>query len=160
MKLKAFGGTMKHSLDKTDIAILNLLQKNARTPIKTIAEQVFISPPTVAARIDAMEKAGIILGYHAKISDTVLGHPVRAFINLEITPDRKVELYAFLKNAPEVLECSHVTGEYSVLIQTVFESTDLLDKFISKLQVFGRTKTQIVFSSVVEHRGFQIPPIL
>lgn len=148
---------MKHSLDKTDIAILNLLQKNARTPIKTIAEQVFISPPTVAARIEAMEKAGILLGYHAKISDTVLGHPVRAFINLEITPDRKSELYALLKNSPEVIECSHVTGEYSVLIQTVFESTDLLDKFISKLQGFGRTKTQIVFSTVVEHRGFQIP---
>lgn len=148
---------MKHSLDKTDIAILNLLQKNARTPIKTIAEKVFISPPTVAARIEAMEKAGIILGYHTKISDTVLGHPVRAFINLEVAPDRKSELYPFLQNSPEVIECSHVTGEYSVLIQTVFESTDLLDKFISRLQSFGRTKTQIVFSSVVEHRGFQIP---
>ena len=148
---------MKHSLDKIDIAILNLLQKNARTPIKTIAEKVFISPPTVAARIEAMEKAGIILGYHTKISDTVLGHPVRAFINLEVAPDRKSELYPFLQNSPEVIECSHVTGEYSVLIQTVFESTDLLDKFISRLQSFGRTKTQIVFSSVVEHRGFQIP---
>lgn len=148
---------MKHSLDKTDIAILNLLQKNARTPIKTIAEKVFISPPTVAARIEAMEKAGIILGYHTKISDTVLGHPVRAFINLEVAPDRKSELYPFLQNSSEVIECSHVTGEYSVLIQTVFESTDLLDKFISRLQSFGRTKTQIVFSSVVEHRGFQIP---
>lgn len=148
---------MKHSLDKIDIAILNLLQKNARTPIKTIAEKVFISPPTVAARIEAMEKAGIILGYHTKISDTVLGHPVRAFINLEVAPDRKSELYPFLQNSSEVIECSHVTGEYSVLIQTVFESTDLLDKFISRLQSFGRTKTQIVFSSVVEHRGFQIP---
>ena len=157
MKFKHSEETMKHSLDKIDIAILNLLQKNARTPIKTIAEKVFISPPTVAARIEAMEKAGIILGYHTKISDTVLGHPVRAFINLEVAPDRKSELYPFLQNSPEVIECSHVTGEYSVLIQTVFESTDLLDKFISRLQSFGRTKTQIVFSSVVEHRGFQIP---
>ena len=157
MKFKHSEETMKHSLDKTDIAILNLLQKNARTPIKTIAEKVFISPPTVAARIEAMEKADIILGYHTKISDTVLGHPVRAFINLEVAPDRKSELYPFLQNSPEVIECSHVTGEYSVLIQTVFESTDLLDKFISRLQSFGRTKTQIVFSSVVEHRGFQIP---
>ena len=149
--------TMKHTLDKTDIAILNILQKNARTPIKAIAEQVFISAPTVAARMEAMEKAGILLGYHAKISDVVLGHPVRAFINLEVTPDRKGELYSFLQNSPHVIECSHVTGEYSVLIPTVFESTDLLDKFISKLQSFGRTKTQIVFSTVVEHRGFQLP---
>ena len=80
---------MKTSLDKTDIEILKILKENARTPIKNIASRVFISPPTVAARIEAMEKAGIILGYHAKINDCVLGHPVRAFINLEISPENK-----------------------------------------------------------------------
>ncbi len=148
---------MKHELDKIDIAILNILKDNARTPIKTIAEQVFTSAPTVAARIAAMERAGIIMGYRAEISDTaVLGHPVRAFINLEVAPDRKSELYPFLKACPDVIECSHVTGEYSVLIQTVFESTDQLDKFISRLQGFGRTKTQIVFSTMVPHRSFRI----
>ena len=82
---------MKNLLDRTDLEILSILQENARTPIKTIAARVFISPPTVAARIDEMEKAGIILGYHAKISDSILGHPVRAFINLEVTPERKAE---------------------------------------------------------------------
>lgn len=147
---------MKNLLDRTDLEILSILQENARTPIKTIAGRVFISPPTVAARIDAMEKAGIILGYHAKISDSILGHPVRAFINLEVTPERKAELYPFLDACPGVIECSHVTGEYSLLMQTVFDSTDSLDKFISRLQDFGRTKTQIVFSTVVEHRGFRL----
>lgn len=145
---------MKNQLDKIDIEILKILEENARTPIKTIAARVFISPPTVAARIDAMEKAGILLGYHAEISDSILGHPVRAFINLEVSPERKAELYPFLEASPDVVECCHVTGEYSVLMQTVFDSTDSLDKFISKLQGFGRTKTQIVFSSVVGHRGF------
>lgn len=148
---------MKNRLDKTDIEILTILAENARTPIKTIASRVFISPPTVAARIEAMEKAGILLGYHAKISDAVLGHPVRAFINLEVAPDRRVELYPFLEACPYVIECSHVTGEYSVLMQTVFDSTDSLDVFIGKLQDFGRTKTQIVFSEVVRHRGFRLP---
>lgn len=147
---------MKTTLDKTDIEILKILKENARTPIKSIASRVFISPPTVAARIEAMEKSGIILGYHAKINDCVLGHPVRAFINLEVSPERKAELYPFLQNSPDVIECCHVTGEYSVLMQTIFENTEGLDKFISKLQSFGRTKTQIVFSSVVEHRGFSL----
>ena len=147
---------MKMLLDQTDIEILKILEENARTPIKAIAARVFISPPTVTARIDAMEKAGILLGYHAEISESILGHPVRAFINLEVSPDRRAELYPFLEACPDVVECSHVTGEYSVLIQTVFESTDGLDKFIGKLQNFGRTKTQIVFSSVVRHRGFRL----
>ncbi len=148
---------MRHELDKIDIAILNILKDNARTPVKAIAERVFTSAPTVAARISAMEKAGVILGYQANISDTaVLGHPVRAFINLEVAPDRKAELHPFLAECPDVIECSHVTGEYSVLIQTVFESTDQLDKFISRLQTFGRTKTQIVFSTMVHRRSFRI----
>lgn len=147
---------MKHLLDKIDLQILSILEKNARTPIKTIAGEIFISPPTVAARIEAMEKAGILLGYHAKISESVLGHPVKAFINLEVAPDQKTELYPFLENCPNVIECSHVTGEYSVLIQTIFDCTDNLDKFINQLQIFGRTKTQIVFSTVVEHRGFSL----
>ena len=148
---------MKHTLDKIDIAILNILKDNARTPIKAIADKLFISAPTVTARINIMEKAGIILGYHTIINDkAVLGHPVRAFINAEISPDKKTELYPFLAECPDVIECSHVTGEYSVLIQAVFESTDLLDKFISRLQSFGRTKTQIVFSTMVHRRSFRI----
>ena len=148
---------MKHTLDKIDISILNILKENARTPIKTIADKLFISAPTVASRISIMEKAGVILGYHAIINDkAVLGHPVRAFINAEISPDKKAELYPFLSRCPDVIECSHVTGEYSVLIQAVFENTDLLDKFISRLQSFGRTKTQIVFSTMVHRRSFRI----
>ena len=147
---------MKNLLDRIDLEILSILEENARTPIKSIAKRIFISPPTVAARIDSMEKAGILLGYHAKINDSILGHPVRAFINLEVAPERKTELYPFLTDCPDVIECSHVTGEYSLLIQTVFDSTDSLDRFISRLQDFGRTKTQIVFSTIVEHRGFRL----
>ena len=147
---------MKTAIDKTDLEILRILKENARTPIKAIASRVFLSPPTVAARIAAMEKSGIILGYHATVADSVLGHPVHAFINLEVAPERRSELYPFLDASASVVECSHVTGEYSVLIQGIFESTDALDKFISRLQDFGRTKTQIVFSTVVKYRGFSL----
>ncbi len=147
---------MKNTLDRADLEILKILKGNARTPVKTIAAKVFLSAPTVAARISAMEKAGIIRGYRAEINESVLGHPVHAFINLEVAPERRTELYPFLDASPNVVECSHVTGEYSVLIQGTFESTDALDKFIGRLQDFGRTKTQIVFSNVVRYRGFSL----
>ncbi len=150
---------MKTSLDKTDIEILKILKENARTPIKTIAERTFISSPTVAARIEAMESAGVILGYHARINTSVLGNPVKAFINLEISPDKKAEAYPFLRGSTEVIECDHVTGEYSVLIKAVFVSTEALERFITKLQEFGRTKTQIVFSSIIENNGIYLDDI-
>ena len=39
-----------------------------------------------------------------------------------------------------------------MLLQVLFTSTDELDHFIGELQHFGKTKTQIVFSTPVEHR--------
>jgi Lrp/AsnC family leucine-responsive transcriptional regulator len=46
-----------------------------------------------------------------------------------------------------------VTGDFSMLIEVLFPRTDDLDLFIGQLQHFGRTRTQIVFSTVVDHRG-------
>jgi hypothetical protein len=43
-----------------------------------------------------------------------------------------------------------------MLISVVFQTTVQLDHFINELQNFGRTKTQIVFSTSVEHRGIAI----
>ena len=48
--------------------------------------------------------------------------------------------------------CNCVTGKYSMLIKVAFNTTMDLDTFIGKLQHFGNTETQIVFSTPVEHR--------
>lgn len=55
-----------------------------------------------------------------------------------------------------VIECNCVTGDYSMLLEVLFESTMELDRFIGELQYFGRTKTLIVFSTSVEHRGVEL----
>ena len=47
------------TLDDIDRKILKILQENARTSLKTIAEKTFLSSPAVSARIEKMEKAGI-----------------------------------------------------------------------------------------------------
>ena len=52
-------------MDDIDRKILKILQENARTSLKTIAEKTFLSSPAVSARIEKLEKDGIISGYHA-----------------------------------------------------------------------------------------------
>lgn len=143
-------------MDQIDAQILDLLQQNARTPLKVIADKVFLSSPAVSARIDRLEKAGLILGYHAQLSPSALGYLIKAFINLEVEPCQKVEFYPYIAACPNVVECSCVTGDYSMLIEVVFRTTQELDLFIGQLQHFGRTRTQIVFSTSVEHRGVPI----
>lgn len=143
-------------LDNIDIKIINILQENARATLKDIARQVFLTSPSVAARIERLENEGIIEGYHAQINPMLLDYHIKAFINLEVEPSQKVRFYPFIKAIPNVVECNCVTGDYSMLIEVLFQSTMELDHFINELQQFGRTKTQIVFSTSVEQRSVPV----
>ena len=50
-------------MDDLDRKILSLLAKNARMPVKEIAEQVSLTSPAVSSRIHKLETDGIISGY-------------------------------------------------------------------------------------------------
>ena len=70
--------------------------------------------------------------------------------------DEQNHLHERVKKCKNVIECNCVTGDYSMLLEVLFESTMELDRFIGELQYFGRTKTLIVFSTSVEHRGVEL----
>lgn len=86
------------------------------------------------------------MGYHAQVNSMLFGYHITAFINLEVEPNQKKEFYPFIRAIPNVIECNCVTGDYSMLIEVVFQTTVQLDHFINELQPL------IVFSTRVEHR--------
>ena len=143
-------------MDRIDKKLVTLLQDNARLPLKNLAEKVFLSSPAVSARIERLEEEGIILKYEAKVDYKKLGYNITAFINVEVAPVRKQDFYEFINKCPSVIECNCVTGVYSMLLKVVFKSTEDLDIFIGQLQQFGRTSTQIVFSTHVGPRGVDV----
>src|SRR5437588_8502260 len=60
------------STDEKDMAILRMLQQNARITVKEISQKVHLSTTPVHERIKRMEEAGIIKKYathvdHAKV---------------------------------------------------------------------------------------------
>ncbi|MCD8149245.1 MAG: Lrp/AsnC family transcriptional regulator [Clostridiales bacterium] len=144
-------------MDEADRKILSILRKNSRASLKEIAQEVYLSSPAVSARIARLEKAGYIEEYVAILSPPKLGYLIKAFINLEVSPVQRAEFYQYIRNEPNVVECNCVTGDYSMLIEVFFPSTEELDIFVGELQRFGRTRTQIVFSTSVEHRQVQVP---
>lgn len=140
-------------MDHIDKEILQILQGNARTSLKTIAEKTFLSSPAVSARIERLEKDGIITGYQAQIDPVKLGYHIIAFVNLNVLPEDKPRFYKYAESIPNILECSCVTGEFSMIMKVAFESTMQLDSFIGQLQKYGKTSTQIVFATHVGPRG-------
>lgn len=143
-------------MDKIDLKLIELLQKNARYSLKHLAQEVFLSTPAVSARVLKLEEAEVITGYCANVDPLKLGYNIKAFINLEMSPKQKPEFYPFVEKCPNVLECNCVTGKYSMLITVAYHTTVELDAFINEIQKFGNTETQIVFSTAVEHRGIDV----
>ena len=145
-----------YELDAVDCKIIYLLQKNARMSLKELASEVFLTSPAVSARINKLEQKGIIRGYHAQICPEAFMLQIKAFINVKMDPSQKNELYEYVKGIDNVIQCDCVTGDYEIFMEVLFHSTVELDQFIDDLHKFVETKTQIVFSTAVEHRGLPI----
>ena len=146
-------------MDAIDIKLITLLQKDARMPLKQLAEQVFLSSPAVAARIERLEKEGIIKGYTAVLDMKKVGFPIISFINLDLSPTEKPTFYPFVCAHPNVLECYCVTGQHSIILKVATNSTEALDEFIGELQAFGATETKLTFSEPGEPRGICLDKI-
>lgn len=143
-------------MDDIDRKILKMLQKNARASLKSIAESTFLSSPAVSSRIEKLEREGYITSYEAQMDPVKLGYHIIAFINLNVIPEDKPKFYAYVQGITNVLECSCVTGDFSMLLKVAFKSTRELDVFVEQLQKFGKTSTQIVFSTHVGPRGVAV----
>ena len=140
-------------MDNIDRQLLTLLESNARMPLKELAERVHLSSPAVSARIERLEAEGIIEKFTVSLCHERLGHPIYAYIHLDLDPTDKVRFYPYVEKCKNVLECVCVTGQFSMMLKVAFASTVELDTFIGELQQFGKTNTQIVFSTPVKYRN-------
>lgn len=144
-------------MDQIDKKILNILEQNARASLKELSAACYISSPAIAARISKMEESGIITGFHTSVNREKLNYHVKAFIMVQLEPRQKGDFYPYVQSIPNVIECNCITGDYSEVMEVVFPSTGDLDAFINEIQErFGKTSTQIVFSTSVEHRGIKL----
>ncbi len=140
------------NLDSIDIKILNILQKNSREPLKSIAEQCFISSPSVSAHIQKLEKE-IIKNYRLVVDYEKLGYQIKAFVNISLNTDNKSDFIELVKAIPNVLEVDNITGNYDFILKVLFKDVHDLERFLIKLKPFGSTNTNIVFTTQVENRG-------
>ena len=150
------GNMQKKELDGVDKKILNILMLEAKRPLKDIAEVVFLSIPAVAARIEKLEREGYIQAYHAQVNETLTGFPTKAFIQVDVPLDKRAGFYVFAKTNRQIVECSCVAGEYSMILKVCCSSMEKMEEFVGELQQYGKAKAHVVFSTPVEHRGIQI----
>ena len=145
-------------MDDLDRKILALLAKNARMPVKEIAEKVALTSPAVSSRIHKLETDGIISGYTVMLNRPADRVYVDALISLSVAPSQRDELVELMQNSKEVLQCYHVTGAYTFLIKVSCGSMPQLEHLILQFQKLGTTSTQIILSTPVNHGDLEAIP--
>jgi len=143
-------------LDEIDIQILALLQEHCKMPLAKIGQRVGLSAPAVIERIKKLEESGVITGYTAMLDTRKLGCDITAFIGVLTSHPRSIhDVEEQIESRPEVLECHHVTGAYTLLLKVKTTNTTTLEELISHLRSIegvARTETMIVLSTHTERQ--------
>ena len=149
---------MADVLDKTDLEILRILIRDGRTPVAQIAEDIGLARPTVAERIDKLEKQGVIRGTTAVVEPEALGRAVTAFVaargpSMSSSAWRKFEE---LMKSEEILEVHTVAGDDCYLMKVRTDSIQSLNALVSQLTeapLSLSTRTTIVMETHCEKVG-------
>ena len=75
-------------MDRTDYQILNLLQRDSRTTLKCIGDQVGLTAPAVSERIRRMEEKGVIKGFSIRVDRNLLDSNMTGFILVAPSPEK------------------------------------------------------------------------
>ena len=110
------------------------LQDDGRMTNVELAKRAGISAPPCLRRVRALEKAGVVRGYHADLDAEALGYNVHVFAFVGLASQAEVDLQAFegmVAQWPQVRECHMLMGEIDFLLKIVSTDWDDFQKFLT-----------------------------
>ncbi len=120
------------TLDRTDIRMLELLQRDGRLSHVELADRVGLSPTPCTRRVRRLEQQGIIRGYAAILDPKRIGQNVLAYVQIKLerhTDDVIERFRRTLEERPEVVSAHAMTGEMDFLLEVVVPDLDALGRF-------------------------------
>jgi len=145
------------TLDRTDHAIIAVLQENARLSNKELAARVGVAPSTCSERMRRLEADGVFTGFHATVDPGALGIGLQAMIAVRLRRHAAEEVDAFRRHAasmPEVTSVSHVTGPNDFLVHVVVRDAnhlrDLAVSGFTTMREVDHIETALIFEHIAK----------
>lgn len=139
-------------LDKIDRKILMHLQEDGRITNVDLAKQAGISAPPCLRRVRALEDAGYILGYNARLDKAALGYSITVFAQIKLVSQAEADLKQFealIASWPMVRECHMLAGEMDFILKIVAEDWDHYQKFLTEKLTAAPNVTSVKSSLAV-----------
>ncbi|MFY9150559.1 MAG: Lrp/AsnC ligand binding domain-containing protein [Prolixibacteraceae bacterium] len=151
--------TLRNQLDDTDLRILDIISKNARTPFKDVAAEVGVSRAAVHQRVNRMIDLDVIVGSGYHIDPKKIDFKTCTYIGIFL---EKGSLYSTvtekLKLIPEVVECHYTTGQYAIFVKVYAKDNEHLRDILSdKIQKISGVASTETFISLDETFNREVP---
>lgn len=142
-------------LDDKDLAILKLLQQNARITVREISDAIHLSTTPVHERIKRMEDAGVIKQYATLLDHSKVKKGLMVICYVSLRQHNKTAGAKFIKaimEMNEVTECYNISGDFDFMLKVVVENMDAYYDFhvnrLSEAENIGNVQSVFVMGIV------------
>ena len=147
--------TVQTKLDQKDLAILELLQQNARITVKEISDKINLSTTPVYERIKRMEETGVIKQYATLVDHAKVKKGLMVICYVSLKQHNKMAGAKFIKTIREmneVIECYNISGEFDFMLKVVVENMDAYYDFhvnrLSEAENIGNVQSVFVMGII------------
>lgn len=142
-------------LDATDLALLAALSENARMSVSTIARRIGLARTTVQARLERLEKSGVIAGYAVRLGGAAKP-AISATLLVKTDPHESSAIITRIKSLPEVKAVHTSAGRYDLVVEVATDTTETLDRtldWIGSAKGVGAVDSLIHLATKLERRN-------
>ena len=136
-------------LDETDLSIVDALRADGRLSVRALAEQTHISRANAYARLERLQRDGVITGFTVTVDPDRMGLATSAFVSVSIEQDSWRRVAQGLSEIPGVQRVALVGAEFDILVQVrAHDNHELRDVVLGQIQAVAgvrATRTWLIF---------------
>ena len=121
------------SLDRTDLALLAILQREGRISNAELAERVSLSASACLRRVQRLEQSGVLAGYGARLDPARVGLGLQAFVRVQLSRHDAEAIAGFTERVngwDEVVACHALTGDMDYLLHVAVQDLEHFSRFL------------------------------
>ena len=124
---------MAANLDRTDLALLAVLQSQGRITNAELADRINLSPSACLRRVQRLEQDGVIAGYAAQVDPAKVGLGLQAFVRVQLARHDAEAIAEFSRRVndwDEVAACHALTGDMDYLLHVIVRDLEHFSRFL------------------------------
>ena len=157
----------KVKMDRIDLAILSILQREARITNQDLATRVNLSPSSCLNRVKRLEDQGYIGPFFGFVNLKAICRSVTCIATVTIqsqTQEDFLEFEEHIKDIPEIVECYTVSGAFDLFLKIICPDMDeylnLINGLIDSIKPAVSINTHVVMTQNKQFSGYPLDKLL